>query len=187
MGYFRMDFWELLLHLLGILLWCMTIIYLIKDRLDRNRSSLPYLPQSDFKDFSDEMNFQLTKQQAEKTLETLSNTINRERLVLQNLIEKRRMEEENDFFPGEKQNLPSKRTLEQIEETPHAPASIVEKDPYDEVLRLSGLGVSVKEISERVRLPKSEITLIKKLHGYIENSHVETAPRAGAVSQGRAK
>jgi hypothetical protein len=182
MGYFRMDFWELLLHLLGIVLWCMTIIYLIKDRLDRSRSSLRHLPQCDSKGFNEEMDFQLIRQQVEKTLETLSNAINRERLVLQRLIEKRRMEEKNDFFPGKKPNLPPKRIFEQKEKNPHAPGSIIEKDPYDEVVRLSGLGVSEQEISERVRIPKSEIALIRKLNGCGEKSHAERAPGTGAVS-----
>jgi len=98
MEHFRLDFWGLLLHLLGILLWCMTIIYLIKDRLDRNRTSTRYDPQNDLKDFGDEMGFQLIKQQAEMTLETLSTTIDRERSVLHKLIEKRRMEEKNGGF-----------------------------------------------------------------------------------------
>jgi len=183
MEHFRLDFWGLLLHLLGILLWCMTIIYLIKDRLDRNRTSTRYDPQNDLKDFGDEMGFQLIKQQAEMTLETLSTTIDRERSVLHKLIEKRRMEEKNGGFLRQKTKLPQNRPSEKKENTAPAPVSHVEKDPYDDVVRLSALGFSEKEISERVRLPKSEITLIRRLNVYGGKPVNGSAPRVGAVSQ----
>lgn len=182
MEYVRMDFWEILLHLLGMLLWCMTILYLIKDRWDRKNRSSRGAIQNRMKDFGDEMDFQLIKQQAETALETLSETINRERLVLRNLIEGRETEEKNGSFSREKSKLPMKRPLPAPKaRRPQTSAAAVQSDPYEEVVRLSGLGMSEKEISAHVGLPKSEIALIRKLNDYVANSDAETAQNAATV------
>ena len=182
MGYFKVDFWELLLHLLGIILWSMTIIYLIWDRMNRNRSSLRYSAQENFKGFSDEIHFQLIKRQAEKTLQTLSDTIDREQRVLQELVEKRKKEDGNSTFRVKKSYAPLEPALEPKDNASNRDISIIETDPYGEVVRLSELGMSEEKISEKVRISKSEISLIRRLKGYTGNFKAKTELRAEAAS-----
>jgi hypothetical protein len=180
MGYFRFDVWELILHVLGITLWCMTILYLIKDRMSRDRNTHGQDHKENLGDFDQQIQFQMLKQQAEKALETLSETISRECRMLQDLMDKGDIGRETGGLRVVKRKLaPHPRA--QYRETPHGGNSVSEANPHDEVLRLTELGMSEQEISQRVKIPKSEVSLIRKLNCNQE-SHVRNPRRSEVPS-----
>ena len=86
MGNIEIEFWEIPLYVSVIVLLCMTVLYLIKERTDRNKSVLKVYTRGKFRGFNEEIHSQLIKLQAEKALETISDTIDRERQVLQELL-----------------------------------------------------------------------------------------------------
>ena len=180
MGYFRFDLWELILHVLGITLWCMIILYLIKDRMSRDRNTQGQDHKENLGDFDQQIQFQMLKQQAEKALETLSETISRECRMLQDLMDKGDTGRETGGLRVVKRKL-APHPRPQYRETPHGGNSVSEANPHDEVLRLTELGISEQEISQRVKIPKSEVSLIRKLNCNQE-SHVRNPRRSEVPS-----
>ncbi|MBW1700760.1 MAG: DUF2802 domain-containing protein [Deltaproteobacteria bacterium] len=143
MSYLTAEFWEVVLDVIGLCLCGITILYLIRNKTRFNQSVLKDGSEKNISKFDEALIIQLLKQQSERSFETIFNTIKKERSVLQKLIEEGKIEKTKkakDLDEGE-------------------PAS----DQYREVARMADLGVSMKEISERVNLPRSEVDLIINL------------------------
>ena len=143
MAYLTIEFWEVVLDVIGLCLCGITILYLIRNKTRFNQSVLKDGSDKNISKFDEALIIQLLKQQSERSFETIFDTIEKERSVLQKLIEEGKIEktkEAKDLDEGE-------------------PSS----DQYGEIARLADLGVSVKEISERVNLPRAEIDLIINL------------------------
>ncbi|MDY6986660.1 MAG: hypothetical protein SWQ30_01270 [Thermodesulfobacteriota bacterium] len=170
MEYLESLSWDIWLHASGIILWCATIIYL-KKRGIRKQSA----PAKDFsgalRGFKTEVYSQLIKQQAEEALERLSHTVTREQNALRQLIAN--TTKDGLDSPSDSQcQAPFLHHGRRSDARDGAdPASIDEYDPYGEVARLLELGFGEKEISQRVSIPRSQISLITNLKKYGQISH----------------
>lgn len=111
--------------------------------------------------FDMEVRLQAMKQQVEKSFETIMDIIQQERRVLMEMLDKGAVLEPEappDALEGEQE--PPARPQTASGENPAAPSD----DPYAEAVRLSDLGLSVQEISERLRLSRGEVELALKFN-----------------------
>lgn len=98
---------------------------------------------------------------SEGALERIFEAVNRERAALYALKEKKEV--------GAKRRAPVRRrgpvagTAEGFRGRKKNLGAATDPDPYAEIVRLAAEGVDVKEISERVNLPKGEVLLALKL------------------------
>ena len=143
------DFWELVLDVIGVSLCGITILYLIRNRSKYNQSLLKEPGKGNPNSFNEEVSAQLIKQQSDRSFETISNVIEKERMLLHGL------------------NHLSAKETNHVQEEPYnkksSGGSDLAGDKYDEVSRLADSGLSVKEISERAKMPGGEVELIVKL------------------------
>ena len=164
MIYLTIEFWKLALDVIGISLCGITILHLIRNRSKYNQSLVKEPGEGNLKDFQEEVLAQLVKHQSYGFLETISNAIKKEQMPLHSLMEKKEAIKEEKPL--------SAKEPDQVQEDFHnknsPDSSYLASDEYGEVSRLADLGLSVKKISERVKIPKGEVELIVKLKG-LEN------------------
>jgi hypothetical protein len=151
MVYLAIEFWEVVLDVIGLCLCGITIIYLIRNKARFKKVVLKKRDDDNFSMFDKALIFQLLKQQSEKSFETIFNTLKNENQALQESSDTPLEEAQNQAIS----NIKKENRDDKDQEEP--------ADLYGEVTRLKDLGVSAKEISERVSLPKAEIDLIINL------------------------
>ena len=170
MGYIEIEFWEIPLYVSVVVLLCVTVLYLIKERTDRKKNVLKVYTRGKFGEFNKEIHSQLVKLQAEKALETISNTIDRERLVLQELFENGKMEKMDKGLLLEKENRVTgnfyKKNGKDLEDGVSTNGPI----PLKEVTRLADLEMSAGELFDTPEISKGEMLLMEKLNKYAEDS-----------------
>lgn len=146
------GFWEVVLDVIGLCLCGITIIYLFRNKARFNRGPLKQRAGYDQKMFDRVLVTQLLKQKTEETHEAESRNVKKEQRDL----------DVSSGSPG-------------FEESPNQePSSTVKKnrdnddkgqcnDLYEEAARMVESGFGIKEICERVSLPRAEIDLIINL------------------------
>ena len=145
------EFWEVVLDVIGLCLCGITIIYLIRNKarfkevLSRKRKD------DDYTLFDKALLVQVLKQQPEKSFETILNTFNKELRNTKGLYTRTIEEEQNQEISNVKGGI----------DDSGAEGSTV--DIYGQVVRMADLGMTPKKISEKVSLPKPEIDLIINL------------------------
>ena len=170
MGYIEIEFWEIPLYVSVIVLLCVTVLYLIKERTDRNKSVLKVYTRGKFREFNEEIHSQLVKLQAEKALETISDTIDRERQVLQELFENGKMSRTDKGPLLERQNQVTNNFYQKNGENLEADVSTNGPIPLKEVTRLADLEMSADELFDAPEISKSEMLLMEKLNRYADKS-----------------
>jgi hypothetical protein len=165
MIYLTTEFWKLVLDVIGLLLCGITILYLVRNRSKYNQSLLKEPGKGNSNSFNEEVLAQLVKQQSDRSFETISNTIEKERMLLHNLIEKKEaIKEEKPFFAEEpnwvQEDFYNKKSSDSGDSG---------DDRYDEVSRLADLGLNIKKISERAQIPRGEVELVVKLLKELKN------------------
>jgi len=153
------EFWELVLDVIGLSLCGITILHLIRNRSKYNQSLLKEPGKGNSNSFNEEVSAQLIKQQSDRSFETISNVIEKERMSLHSL-KPLSAKEPNQV----QEDLYNKKSLG---------SSDLAGDKYDEVARLADSGLSVKKISERAKMPKGEVELVLKLRANSETEHPE--------------
>lgn len=152
MVYLTTEFWEVVLDVIGLCLCGITIIYLVRNKTRFNKNVFKQRADDNLSMFDGALIVQLLKQQSEKSLETIFDTIKKERQGLQGLID-------TTVKEGQSQAMLNIKSENRDNENEEGPAV----DLYGEVARLADLSVSVEEISKRVGLPRAEIDLIVNL------------------------
>ena len=170
MGYIEIEFWEIPLYVSVIVLLCVTVLYLIKERTDRNKSVLKVYTKGKFRGFNEEIHSQLVKLQAEKALETISDTIDRERQVLQELFENGKLTRTDKGSLPERQNQATRDFYEKNVEDLEGGVSTNGPIPLKEVTRLADLEISADELFDAPEISKSEMLLVEKLNRYADKS-----------------
>jgi hypothetical protein len=170
MGYIEIEFWEIPLYVSVIVLLCVTVLYLIKERTDRNKSVLKVYTRGKIRGFNEEIHSQLVKLQAEKALETISDTIDRERRVLQELFENGKMKRTDKGPLPERQNQVARNFYEKNVEDLEGGVSTNGLIPLKEVTRLADLEMSAGELFDAPEISKSEMLLMEKLNRYADKS-----------------
>jgi len=149
MIYYTTEFWELVLDVIALFLCGIVLLHLIRNREKYNQSLLKKPEKENSNNFNEEVATQLVKQQSDRFFETISNVIEKERMLLHNL---------NPLSAEEPVQV-----QEDIYNKNSTGGGNVAGDKYDEVSRLADLGLSVKKISERAKMPMGEVELIVKL------------------------
>lgn len=170
MGYIEIDFWEIPLYVSVIVLLCVTVLYLIKERADRNKNVIKVYTRGKFREFNEEIHSQLVRLQAEKALENISDTIDRERQVLQELFENGKMSRTDKSPLLERQNQVTNNFFEKNGEDLEAGVSTNGPIPLKEVTRLADLEMSAGELFDAPEISKSEMLLMEKLNRYADKS-----------------
>ena len=170
MGNIEIEFWEIPLYVSVIVLLCVTVLYLIKERTDRNKSALKVYTRGKFIGFNEEIHSQLVKLQAEKALETISDTIERERRVLQELFENGKMTRTDKDPLMERKNQVTRNFYEKKAEDLEGGVSTNGPIPLKEVTRLADLEMSADELFDAPEISKSEMLLVEKLNRYADKS-----------------
>lgn len=170
MGNIEIEFWEIPLYVSVIVLLCVTVLYLIKERTDRNKSALKVYTRGKFRGFDEEIHSQLVKLQAEKALETISDTIERERRVLQELFENGKMTRTDKGPLPKRQNQVTRNFYEKNAEDLEGGVSTNGPIPLKEVTRLADLEMSADELFDAPEISKSEMLLVEKLNRYADKS-----------------
>ena len=154
MIYYTTEFWELVLDVIALFLCGSVLLHLIRNRAKYNQSLLKEPEKEISNNFNEEMTTQLVKQQSDRSFETISNAIEKERMLLHNLnplSAEKPVRLQDDLYNKNSYNKNS------------TGGGNLAGDKYDEVLRLADLGLSAKKISERAKIPMGEVELIVKL------------------------
>ena len=154
---------KVILNVLGVGLWGITIVYLIIIRLKKNQANFEHNNKEDIIDFSDELMLQTMKNQSEKAVEAVSDRMHKGSQRLHRLTEKADIRKANQFWEDFKD-----------EKKPGMAGGYPVGDEYGRIIKLANMGLSAKEVSERVKMPKGEVELVIKLrrqnYGYSGNS-----------------
>jgi len=169
MGYIEIDFWEIPLYVSVVVLLCVTVLYLLKERTDRKKNILEVYTRGKFGEFNEEIHSQSFKLQVEKALESISNTIDRERLVLQELFENGKMESMDKGLLLKKQNRVTGNFYKKNGNDLEGEGSTNGPIPLKEVTRLADLEMSAGELFDTPEISKGEMLLMEKLNKYAEN------------------
>jgi hypothetical protein len=169
MGYIEIDFWEIPLYVSVVVLLCVTVLYLLKERTDRKKNILEVYTRGKFGEFNEEIHSQSFKLQVEKALESISNTIDRERLVLQELFENGKMESMDKGLLLEKQNRVTGNFYKKNGNDLEGEGSTNGPIPLKEVTRLADLEMSAGELFDTPEISKGEMLLMEKLNKYAED------------------
>ena len=169
MGYIEIEFWEIPLYVSVVVLLCVTVLYLLKERTDRKKNVLEVYTRGKFGEFNEEIHSQSFKLQVEKALESISNTIDRERLVLLDLFENGKMEIMDKGLLLEKQNRFTGNFYKKNGNDLEGEGSTNGPIPLKEVTRLADLEMSAGELFDTPEISKGEMLLMEKLNKYAEN------------------
>ena len=177
MGNIEIEFWEILLHISVLILLCVTVLHLIRERANKNRNMMKVHAKGNLRKFSEEILSQLIRQQAERALETIYDTVEREQRILKEMIEKGKIEREDRAAFQETANQTHMQLYEENAEGPVRGTIVAESTPFKEVERLTGLGVSSESLSKKAGIPKGELLLMEKLERYAHDNESEDIKR----------
>ncbi len=171
----------ILLNGAGIFLWGITILYLLKNKREKEKDEKKNRYIMNNRNFDEEIYAQLVRQQSEKAFRNIHSTIKRERHLLSQLID-------SGEFKKAKKQVAVKKTRK-TKKSP-VPANKVKKihrkknsrDRYAEVIKLADAGMTMNKISEKIKIPKGEIDILIKLRKKRNEIAGRTSRRIQAVS-----
>lgn len=145
---------KVILNVLGVGLWVITIVYLMINRLKRNHKNSEQNNKEDILNFSEEMILQ-TNKNLKKAVEPISNKMSKGSQSLSLFTEKTDTRKASPFRNGFRDT--GKKAGRTIDDKVD--------DDYSHIVKLANMGLSAKEVSEKVKMPKGEVELIIKLRG----------------------
>ncbi len=161
MAYLDIESWERLLEIASFCICVITFLYLMAQKIRNNNHSAGKKNRMKKRGFEEEVLIQLLRQQAEKAFEAISRTIEKERRVLLECMEKKASKEKGISIPAGETDQTRAPSLKREEGSQNVGDST--KDPHARVSQMAEMGLDAKEISRQVEMPKGEIELIMKL------------------------
>lgn len=155
---FTINFWEILLDVIALCLCGATVFYFVRNKIKFKQSLLKDGARENFANFN-EVLIQLLGQ-SEMAFESIFDTIKKERRVLQEMIEKEIKNGENRLLEKELKQVEKHLSKKNIKYSDFNTS--INESAHEEVAKLADMGLTVKEICERVKIPKGEIELILK-------------------------
>lgn len=153
MEHYSTELLKVMLNVLGVGLWGITIACLLISRLRRSQVQLKNNDQVDILEFNEELRLQTAKNRFNKSFETGSENIRRDHRKLPHFEKKTDPGKINrhwkDFRDKEMAGIPGGNSA----------------DEYSRVISLAEMGLSAKEVSKRLKIPKGEVELVIKLRG----------------------
>ena len=154
-----LPLWELVLDGTQIFLCAITILFLLHTKIKYKRWILTPPSEANADAFSIEMHVQNLKQQTEQTLDKIIDVINQEREALQAHYDL--ADDKHEIKASALKPSARIKTAAQADHNSDADAGITN---FGEILELSGKGLSTREISQRVNMPRGEVELILRLN-----------------------
>jgi hypothetical protein len=152
-----MPFWELVLDGIQIFLCAIILLFLIRNRIKYKRLILNTSPNDYATPFSSEIRIQKLRQATEHTFDTIFEAIQQERLALRKYYDPQNYSHELDTSAvappigiNAAASTDDNRDLEAAD--------------FSEILTLSKKGLSAREISQRVNMPRGEVELVLRLN-----------------------
>ena len=152
-----MPLWELVLDGIQIFLCAIILLFLIHNRIKHKRLILDTSPTDYAAEFSSEIRMQNLKQATENTFDTIVDAIQQERLVLQK------------YYAPQKRNheIEAPAVIPPIGINTAPPTDEqrdIDANDFGEIFSLSEKGLSSREISQRVNMPRGEVELVLRLN-----------------------
>lgn len=164
MDILTVEFFERLLNVSGVCLWGITMLYLIRQKGRGLKGKLKGRKFSAVcqRSFDDEVFAQRLKQQTEDAFKKIHGAIKKERVLMIESIEyaafNRIGEQRRNRNADRPRDLPF-----QVHQGGKDLSEKKPKDSYAEVIRLAGLGINTKKISQKTSIPKAEVEMIIRL------------------------
>ena len=152
-----LPLWELVLDGTQIFLCAITILFLLHNKIKYKRWILTAPPEDNADSFSIEMHVQNLKQQTEQTFDKIIDIINQERVALQTHYDL--ADDKHEIKPSVIEPSVRAKTVAQADD--NSDAGITN---FGEILDASKKGLSTREISKRVNMPRGEVELILRLN-----------------------
>jgi hypothetical protein len=154
-----LPLWELVLDGTQIFLCAIAILFLLHNKIKYKRWILTAPPKDNADAFSIEMHVQNLKQQTEQTLDKIIDVINQERVALQPHYDL--ADDKHEIKVPVIEPSARIKTSAQADHNSDSDAGITN---FGEILDLSKKGLSTREISQRVNMPRGEVELILRLN-----------------------
>lgn len=152
-----MPLWELVLDGIQIFLGIIILLLLINNKIKYKRLILNTAPKDYAAEFSNEIRMQCLKQVTEQMFDTIADVIHQQRLALQKHYDPVKCNHEMD-------NSVVAPPLGINTASPTDDKSDVAAADFDEIFSLSEKGLSTREISQRVNMPRGEVELVLRLN-----------------------
>ena len=152
-----LPLWELVLDGIQIFLCACILFFLIRYKIKYKRLILNSSPKEYTAEFSNEMRLQHLKQVTEKAFDSIVDVINRQRLSLQKHYDSDERNHQLDACV-----LPV--AVEINADRPEDKQSEDAAAEFGEIFSLSEKGLSTREISQRVNMPRGEVELVLRLN-----------------------
>jgi len=158
-----LPLWELVLDGIQVLLCAVILFFLIHNKIKYRRLILNTSPKEYAAEFSNEMRLQHLKQETEKVFDSIVDVINRERGSLQKHYDSDEPNHRMDacVLPGPAEINADRPVDKQSEE---------DAAEFGEIFSLSEKGLSTREISQRVSMPRGEVELVLRLNKEMRNN-----------------
>jgi len=149
--------WELLLDGIQIFLCAVILFFLIYNKIKHKRLILNTSAKENTADFSNEMRLQNLQQVAENAFDAIVDDINRQRLSLMRHF----VSNESDHLAGD-YILPV--AVESGSDQPEDYKNEEDTAEFGEIFGLAEKGLSTREISQRLNMPRGEVELVLRLN-----------------------
>ncbi len=164
MIYFAAWHWQILCHLVGLFVCCITIIFIISNRV-MEREIVKEPDQDHINDFEVEVLLQMIKEQSETAFRSVSTIIDKEQAELRQLLDGLEVKRHKDLKDADGLSDPDK-TSDTDSPTSVMECNDMEKDavePYKRVFELAAQGLGADMIAEKMKMARGEIELLFKL------------------------
>ncbi len=172
MSFFTIETANTVVDLVGLCLCFITILYLIKNIIFSKEPGSNNSPQQDNMNFSREVFLQQLQFECENSFKKLSDSFNDELRNIDGLIKKRKIGLKKEGSSENKKKKTPNTVLCQNDTTCFSDFLV---KPYEEVVRMVDMGLSINNISKQVKIPKGEIEHIIQLKSpekYIQQGEI---------------
>lgn len=181
MFFLSVEFWGILLSITSVGLWLFTILYLKTNSIRENKTKIKSgeLKICTTKHFDEEVLAQLIKQQSDKAIKRIYDTIKTEIRLVTQLMESGQTNSVKNYIENKNGNN-SKITSFQALKKKNSSVKTQMRSGYDEAMWLADQGMTIKKIAEKVKIPKGEIEMLIKLRNS-QRPNVRKKQSAGEV------
>jgi hypothetical protein len=162
MDFIIMNVFATSLDIAGITLSGIIISYLVYNRIKYKQMVLNRNYKASANTFNSKFATRIINQQAERSFDTISDILHKERRKLKRLMEQEDLKNAKHLMMMmEKGHLLDKVIHKNVMDEAPLNSTI---DPYEEICRLAKTGLDIQKISEKVGVPPGEIELYLKLN-----------------------
>ncbi|GEM_PF-5178234 len=165
MIYFTAWYWQILCHMVGLSVCCLTIIFIISSRVGKKHEAVRKSDQDHINSFDVEASLKKVKEHSGTAFRTVYNITDKEQTEFKELLGELKTEGHNtlnyiDDFPDP--DIRSGRGNSTCITGNNGTEDEVD-EPYRQVLDLASKGLGVDRIARQMKMARGEIELILKL------------------------